>query len=64
MYRKKTKNKGQEWAVKIIIMLLIFTAWAALSYLEIIFKNTTANPQYSPFNIIVNFLGGLENGLL
>lgn len=38
------------WTI-FILMMIFFVAWVALSYCEIILKNTTGAPKYFPFNI-------------
>ena len=38
------------------IMLTVVFVWAIVSWGEIVLKNTTSNPQYSDFNLIVMVL--------
>lgn len=39
----------------IAISMVVVMAWGILSYIEIMCKNLDENPQYSDYNIIVNF---------
>lgn len=43
------------WKIIILINCLLL-GWVAISWLEIILKNLTENPQYTPFNIFLFLL--------
>lgn len=37
------------------IAIVVVIAWSVLSWIEICCKNLDENPQYSDYNIIINF---------
>lgn len=45
------------WAWKVLgALLLAFIAWLSISWFEVICKNTTPDPQYWEYNLILLFL--------
>ena len=43
------------------VAAVVVSIWLVASYFEIVFKNTTENPQYSKANMIVNFVEEATN---
>ena len=56
--KKKTKKRHIKLGD---IFMIIIALWLCINYCEILAKNVRPNPEYSKYNIIVNYIKYIDN---